>query len=155
MEEYVKAGKIRAIGLSNFNPHHITDLLKYATVKPVVNQIEIHPYMTQYDVAEFTAKNGIQVQAWGPLGQGTNGVLSDPAIAVIAKNHEKSIAQVILRWHMQRGSVTIPRSTNPAHIAENIAIFDFELTKDDMATINALNKNTRTNPKNDPDNFPW
>ena len=154
MEEYVDAGKIRAIGLSNFNPHHVEALLKYARIKPVVNQIEIHPYMTQQEVAGQIFARGIQVEGWAPLGQG-GAVLQDPAIADIAERHGKSIAQVILRWNMQRGLIAIPRCDNPDYTEENIDIFDFELSPAEMAVINGLNRNERTNAKNDPDNFPW
>lgn len=155
LEEYVDKGKIRSIGLSNFNPHHIDSLLGYARIKPVINQIEIHPYMTQPDVVKDTFGKGIQVESWGPLGQGITGELSDPVIRKIAEKHNKSNAQVILRWHMQRGLVTMPRCDNPDYTAENMQIFDFELSPAEMETISGLNKNLRANAKNDPDNFPW
>ena len=155
LEEYVDKGKIRSIGLSNFNPHHIDSLLSYARIRPVVNQIEIHPYMTQQANVDFTFSKGIQVEAWGPLGQGTNGVMNDPVIKEIAQRHHKSAAQVILRWHMQRGLVTIPRCDNESYTDENLQIFDFTLSSEEMEKINGLNKNERTNEKNDPDNFPW
>jgi 2,5-diketo-D-gluconate reductase A len=155
MEEYVRAGKIKAIGVSNFNPHHIDDLLKYATIKPVVNQIEMHPYMTQYDVAAYTVKRGIRPEAWGPLGQGRLGVVDDAVLRSLGEKYGKSPAQIVVRWHLQRKNIVIPRSQNPAHIAENINVFDFKLSGKDMKTIDALNKNQRANPKNDPDNFPW
>ena len=144
---------IKSIGISNFNPHHIEALLKYAQVKPVLNQIEIHPYHTQEANVTATRSFGIAVQSWSPLAQAR--VVTDDAIISIGKKYGKSAAQVALRWGIQRGLIVIPRSKNPAHIAENIKIFDFELSADDMAAINALNKNERINPKNDPDNFPW
>lgn len=153
LEEYVEQGKIRSIGLSNFNPHHIDELLTYARIKPVINQIEIHPYMTQQEVAGYTFGKNIQVEAWSPLGSGT--VLNDAVLADIAKAHNKSVAQIVLRYDIQRGLTTVSRSANPAHIKENIEIFDFELTPVEMSIINGLNKNRRVNPKNDPDNFPW
>ncbi|MCD8024132.1 MAG: aldo/keto reductase, partial [Candidatus Gastranaerophilales bacterium] len=153
MEEYVKAGKIHSIGISNFNPHHIDDLLKYAKIKPVINQIEIHPYMAQQEVAGYTFNKEIQVEAWSPLGSGT--ILDNKTIAKIAKAHKKSIAQIILRWDIQRGLITIPRAENSNYIKENIDIFNFELTPVEMSIINGLNKNQRVNPKNDPDKFPW
>ncbi|MDO5113258.1 MAG: aldo/keto reductase [Planctomycetia bacterium] len=155
MEEYVEKGKVRAIGMSNFNPHHIDDLLKYAKIKPVLNQIEIHPYMTQHEVAGYTFRLGIPVQSWSPLGSGVNGVLQDATVAEVAKKYGKSPAQVLIRWGLQRGLCVIPRSTNPAHIAENIDVFDFELCPVDMVILNGLNKNERVNSKNDPDSFPW
>lgn len=154
MEEYVDAGKIRAIGVSNFNPHHVDELLAYARIKPVINQIEIHPYMTQQEVAGNTFGKGIQVEGWAPLGQG-GAVLQDKTIAAIAKRYGKSIAQVILRWNMQRGLIAIPRCNNAAYTAENMDIFDFELSPVEMSIINGLNRNERTYEKNDPDNFPW
>lgn len=154
MEEYVDAGKIRAIGVSNFNPHHVDELLAYARIKPVINQIEIHPYMAQQEVAGYTFGKGIQVQGWAPLGQG-GAVLQDKTIAAIAERYGKSIAQVILRWNMQRGLIAIPRCDNAAYTAENMDIFDFELSPVEMSIINGLNRNERTYEKNDPDNFPW
>lgn len=154
MEEYVDAGKIRAIGVSNFNPHHVDDLLAYARIKPAVNQIEIHPYMTQQEVVGNTFAKGIQVEGWAPLGQG-GAVLQDRTIGAIARNHGKSIAQVILRWNIQRGLIAIPRCDNADYTAENMDIFDFELSPVEMSVINGLNRNERTYEKNDPDNFPW
>lgn len=154
LEEYADAGKIRAIGVSNFNPHHLDELLSYARIKPAVNQIELHPYMTQQEVVGQTFARDIQVEGWAPLGQG-GPVLKDEIIGRIAQRHGKSIAQVILRWNIQRGIIAIPRCDNPVYTAENIDIFDFELSPAEMAIISGLNKNERTNPKNDPDNFPW
>ena len=150
MEEYVRKGLIKSIGFSNFNPHHIEALLKYAKIKPVVNQIEIHPYHTQEQNVAATRGYGIAVESWSPLARGK--VLDDPTLAAIGKKYGKSVAQVTLRWHIQRGLITIPRANNPAYIAENIRIFDFELSKEDMAAISALNKNDRMA---DPDNFSW
>ena len=155
LEEYVDKGKIRSIGLSNFNPHHIDSLLLYARIRPVINQIEIHPYMTQQANVDFNFGKDIQVEAWGPLGQGTNGVLNDPTIEEIARRYNKSVAQVILRWHMQRGLITIPRCDNDDYTDENLCILDFELSSKEMETISGLNRNLRTYEKNDPDNFPW
>ena len=154
MEEYVDAGKIRAIGVSNFNPHHVDELLVYARIKPAVNQIEIHPYMTQQEVVGNTFAKGIQVEGWAPLGQG-GAVLQDGTIGAIARKHGKSIAQVILRWNIQRGLIAIPRCDNADYTAENMDIFDFELSPVEMSVINGLNRNERTYEKNDPDNFPW
>ena len=154
MEEYVDAGKIRAIGVGNFNPHHVDELLAYARIKPAVNQIEIHPYMTQQEVVGNTFAKGIQVEGWAPLGQG-GAVLQDGTIGAIARNHGKSIAQVILRWNIQRGLIAIPRCDNADYTAENMDIFDFELSPVEMSVINGLNRNERTYEKNDPDNFPW
>ena len=150
MEEYVRKGLIKSIGFSNFNPHHIEALLKYAKIKPVVNQIEIHPYHTQEQNVAATRSYGIAVESWSPLARGK--ILDDPTLLAIGKKYGKSVAQVTLRWHIQRGLIAIPRSNNPAYIAENIRIFDFELSKEDMAAISALNRNDRMA---DPDNFSW
>jgi len=155
MEEFVDNGKIRSIGLSNFNPSHIDEVLSFARIRPVLNQIEIHPYMTQFNVSGYNFRNGIQTEAWGPLGQGVTGELKDPAILEIAKRHNKSAAQIILRWHMQRGLITMPRCDNPEYVSENADIFDFELSPAEMEIISGLNKNERTNVKNNPENFPW
>lgn len=153
LEEYVRKGLIRSIGLSNFNPHHIEDLLKYARVRPVINQIEIHPYHSQESNVAATRSCGLAVEAWSPLAQGR--VARDETLRTVAKKYGKSPAQVTLRWEIQRGLIVIPRSKNPAHIAENIRLFDFELSNEDMAAISALNQHQRINPQNDPDNFPW
>jgi 2,5-diketo-D-gluconate reductase A len=153
MEEYVRKGLIKSIGLSNFNPHHIETLLQYAKVKPALNQIEIHPYHTQESNIAATRNHDIAVQSWSPLAQGK--VLNENVILNIGKKHNKSAAQVTLRWHIQRGLIVIPRSKNPVHIAENINVFDFELSEDDMATISGLDRNERTIPRGDPDSFPW
>jgi 2,5-diketo-D-gluconate reductase A len=153
MEGYVQKGLIKSIGFSNFNPHHIETLMQYAKVKPVVNQIEIHPYHTQEANVAATRRHGIAVQSWSPLAQGR--VLKESVLLDIGKKHNKTAAQITLRWHIQRGLIVIPRSKNPAHIAENIRIFDFELSKDDMAAISKLNKNELSIPGGDPDNFTW
>lgn len=139
----------------NMTSHHLDDLLEYARIRPVVNQIEIEPYLTQQDVVGYTFQKGIQVESWGSLGQGVTGVLQDPVISEIAERHGKSVAQAILRWHMQRGFVTIPCCDNDAYTEENIDIFDFELFSSEMEIITGLNRNQRSNEKNDPDNFPW
>ena len=143
LEEYVDKGKIRSIGVSYFNPHHLVELLEYALIRHVVNQIEIEPYMTQHDVVGYTFRKGIQGEAWGPLGQGITGVIDDPAIGEIAARHGKSAAQVILRWHMQEGFSAIPGASTPDYIKENIQIFDFELSDEEMAQMRSLNKEER------------
>lgn len=129
--------------------------MEYAHIRPVVNQIEIEPYMTQPNVVSYTFRKGIQVEAWGPLGQGVTGVLDDHAIREIAVCHGKSAAQIVLRWHIQRGLVTIPRCDNDTFTDENISIFDFELYPSEMEIISGLNRNQRAYEQNDPDNFPW
>ncbi|MFB9762033.1 aldo/keto reductase [Ectobacillus funiculus] len=149
LEALYKAGRIRAIGVSNFQIHHLQDLLKEAEIKPMINQVEYHPRLTQVELQTFCKEQGIQLEAWSPLMQGQ--LLDHPELQEIAGQHGKSIAQVILRWDLQHGVVTIPKSIKEHRIIENAAIFDFELTAEDMERIDALNQNHRVGP--DPDNF--
>ncbi|RUT47254.1 aldo/keto reductase [Paenibacillus anaericanus] len=149
LETLYKEGRVKAIGVSNFQIHHIEDLMKTATIKPMVNQVELHPQLTQTELRDFCKTQGIQIEAWSPLMQGQ--LLDHPVLQEIAAKHNKSIAQVILRWDLQHGIVTIPKSTKEHRIIENAAIFDFELSSDDIARIDALNQNLRVGP--DPDNF--
>ncbi len=140
MEEYVQEGKFKSIGLSNYSPEALRRILKIAKIKPVLNQVELHPYNSKYPTVVEYEKEGVKVEAWSPLGAGRQGLLRDPVIADIAKAHGKSSAQVILRWDLQRGIITIPRSKNPAHIKENISIMDFHLSDEEMKQIDALNR---------------
>ncbi len=149
LEEYYRDGRARSIGVSNFQPHHLRRLHSESQVPPAVNQIEVHPYLTQDDVRAFCAEHQIAIEAWSPIAQGQ--VLGDPEIATIAERTGKSPAQVVLRWHIERGDIVFPKSVTPARIRENIDIFDFELSAQDMETISALNKDLRTGP--DPDTF--
>jgi methylglyoxal/glyoxal reductase len=149
LETLYKEEKVRAIGVSNFQVHHLEDLLKDAEVKPVINQVEYHPRLTQQEVKAFCRENGIQLEAWSPLMQGQ--LLDNEIIISIAEKHGKSAAQVILRWDLQNGVITIPKSTKEHRIAANSAIFDFELSGDEMEQISSLNQNLRVGP--DPDNF--
>lgn len=155
MEEFVYSGKVRSIGISNFGPEHIDELLSYARIKPVLNQIEVHPYFTQEEKVRYTKGKGIAVQGWSPFGAGINNVLKDKTLTALAEKYRRSVAQVILRWNIQQDILVIPRSTNPAHITENINIYDFELSAADMAAISALNRNEQWNPTSDPDVVPW
>lgn len=155
MEEFVENEKIRSIGISTFQRHHIEELMTYAKIKPVLNQIEIHPYFSQMEEIGYNLVNNIVVQGWSPFGSGKNGVLEDPELIKIAKKYDRSVAQVILRWNIQRSILVIPRSTNPEHMAENMRIFDFELSPIDMSIINGLNKNEVWEPLGDPDVRPW
>ena len=141
MEEFVADGSVRALGLCNCNPHHIDEILAVAEVKPVFNQIELHPYLAQGEVSAASRERGLQIESWGPLGQGRNGVRDDPAIKAIAASRGRSVAQVILRWHIQRGNIVIPGSSKPEHIAENFDIFGFALSEEEMRAIDALNRN--------------
>ncbi|MDR3346399.1 MAG: aldo/keto reductase [Campylobacteraceae bacterium] len=138
MEKIYERGLARAVGVSNFNEYHLNELKKSAKIKPMVNQIEIHPLLSQQPLREFCANEGIVVEAYSPLGRAK--ILNTPQIASIAKKHAKSAAQVILRWHLQNGVIAIPKSTHAERIKENAAIFDFELSAEEMGAINALNK---------------
>ncbi|MFB5193707.1 aldo/keto reductase [Neobacillus sp. KR4-4] len=149
LETLYKEGRVRAIGVSNFQVHHLEDLLKDAEIKPMVNQVEYHPRLTQNEVQAFCRENGIQMEAWSPLMQGQ--LLDNEALVDIAAKYNKSVAQIILRWDLQNGVVTIPKSTKEHRIIENSQVFDFELTQEDMQQINELNQYHRVGP--DPDNF--
>ncbi|MBT2681243.1 aldo/keto reductase [Bacillus sp. ISL-35] len=149
LEKLYKDGRVRAIGVSNFHVHHLKDLMADAEIKPMVNQVEYHPHLAQTELLEFCKAEGIQMEAWSPLKQGE--LLSEPTIVEIAEKHGKSPAQIILRWDLQNGVVTIPKSIKEHRIIENADIFDFELSTDDMDRLNSLNKNERVGP--DPDNF--
>jgi len=156
LESLLADGKVRAIGVSNFMVGHLTTLLDRATVVPAVNQIELHPYFAQREVQEFGAERGILTQAWSPNGgitfyrEGHHGsTLDDPVIADIAMAHRKSPAQVMLRWGLQHGRSVIPKSTTPSRIAENINVFDFTLTTDEMLAIDGLDTGRRGGPEPD------
>ncbi|NLP49648.1 aldo/keto reductase [Bacillus sp. RO1] len=149
LEKLYKDGRVRAIGVSNFQIHHLQDILDVAEVKPMVNQVEYHPKLSQVELLNFCKENGIQMEAWSPLMQGQ--LLDNDALKEIAAAHNKSVAQVILRWDLQNGVVTIPKSVKEHRIKENADIFDFELSEDEMQKIHALNEDKRVGP--DPDNF--
>ncbi|RCX17761.1 diketogulonate reductase-like aldo/keto reductase [Fontibacillus phaseoli] len=149
LETLYRDGRVKAIGVSNFQIHHLEDLMKDAIIKPMVNQVEFHPRLTQKDLIAYCQEHGIQMEAWSPLMQGE--LLDNDILKEIASKYGKSVAQVILRWDVQQGVVTIPKSTKEQRIIENAALFDFELTVDDMSRIDGLNENRRVGP--DPDNF--
>jgi len=149
LEEFYRDGRARSIGVSNFQPHHLRRLHQECEIRPAVNQIEVNPYLTQDEVRAFCAEHQIAVEAWSPLAR--SNALSDPTIDDIARRVGKTPAQVILRWHIERGDIVFPKSVTPARIKENIDIFDFKLTGDDVEAISALNRNERTGP--DPDTF--
>lgn len=149
LEKLYKDGRVRAIGVSNFHIHHLQDLLSTAEIKPMVNQVELHPNLTQKELLAFCKQEGIQLEAWSPLKRGR--LKDDPVIAEIAEKYQKTIAQVILRWDLQTGVITIPKSVNSKRIIENSDVFDFELSDEEMKRIDELNKNERTG--SDPDNF--
>lgn len=147
MEELYQEGKIKAIGVSNFEPAQLEELLSYAKIKPAVNQIEIHPFFQQAETQEALQKMNIQPEAWSPLAGGRNEIFSNPVIAAIAKKYNKSNAQIALRWIIQRGIITIPRTSNHGYMLENLNIFDFELDDTDMKQIAALDLNTTQFPE--------
>ena len=142
MEELHKAGRIRAIGVSNFYPDRLVDFVLHNEVTPAVNQIEIHPFHSQDDAQKVLVEYKVQPEAWGPFAEGKNGLFSNEVLAGIGKKHGKSIAQVVLRWLNQRGIVAIPKSVRKERMAENFAIFDFALDADDMAAIATLDQKT-------------
>jgi 2,5-diketo-D-gluconate reductase A len=147
MEELYSAGKIKAIGVSNFSPEQLTELLSYAKVKPVINQIETHVFFQENILYEDLKKRNIQMEAWSPFAAGRNGIFTNETLAAIAKKYNRSIAQVVLRWHFQRGLVVIPRSSQKIHMIENLNIFDFELPNSDMQVIAKLDLNTTQFPE--------
>jgi diketogulonate reductase-like aldo/keto reductase len=160
LETLLADGRVRAIGVSNFTPAHLDRLFEATSVVPAVNQVELHPYFAQPDVQRADAEHGILTQAWSPIGGITfypgwgderRSVMDDATIASIAEDHGKSPAQVMLRWHIQEGRSAIPKSTNPVRIAENFDVFDFELSGDEIARIDALDTGVRSGP--DPDVF--
>jgi 2,5-diketo-D-gluconate reductase A len=142
-------GRIRSIGVSNFEPEHINALVDATGIVPAVNQVELHPRLPQTELRELHARLGIATEAWGPLGQGS--LLSDPAVTAVAEALRRTPAQVLIRWHLQLGNIVIPKSVNPARIASNFDVFDFELSENDIASISSLDDGNRLGP--DPRTF--
>jgi 2,5-diketo-D-gluconate reductase A len=147
MEELHHQGKIRAIGMSNADFAQMNDLISNFEVKPAVHQIETHAFFQEVSAYDYLKQHGVQMEAWSPFAEGRHGLFANDSLAAIAKKHNKSVAQVSLRWHFQRGIVAIPRSTQKAHIAENLNIFDFNLDDSDLASISALDLNTTQFPE--------
>lgn len=145
-EEIYASGRAKAIGVCNFNPEHLDRLLQTATIIPAVNQIEHHPRLQQHELRSYCAAKGIHVESWSPIGGTGGNLLDDPTLAMIANKHKRSVAQIVIRWHIQLGLIVIPKSTHAERIAQNIKVFDFELDTDDMAKISRLNTNTRRGP---------
>ena len=135
-------GKIRAIGVSNFYPDRLVDIASFARICPMVNQVETHPYNQQTEAKKWMDKYVVQIEAWAPFGEGRGGLFEDETLKAIGAKYNKSTAQVILRWHIQRGVAVIPKSTHYERMIENLNVFDFTLSNDDMAAISALDKNT-------------
>ena len=144
LEKLYADGRVRAIGVSNFEPDQLEQLLAEATVVPVVNQVELHPALQNRSVQAFGAEHGIATEAWSPLAQGA--ALQDPSVLAISEAHGRTPAQVILRWHLQQGRIVIPKSVTPSRIAENLDVFGFELSADELSAIDALEKDGRTGP---------
>ena len=143
MEKAYKEGKVRAIGLSNFNVEQIKEILSICEVRPTILQTEVHPYFQEKELKEYLAGQGMAIQAWYPLGHGDKALIEEPVFSKLAQKYGKSNAQIILRWHIQSGTIVIPGSKNPAHIKDNFALFDFALTEEEMAEIAALDKGVR------------
>jgi 2,5-diketo-D-gluconate reductase A len=142
MEELYRAGRIRAIGVSNFYPDRLVDFVLHNEIAPAVNQIEIHPFHSQENAQKILREYGVQAEAWGPFAEGKNGLFSNDVLAAIGHKHGKTVAQVVLRWLIQREIVAIPKSIRKERMAENFAVFDFELEADDVAAIAALDQQT-------------
>lgn len=149
LEKLYKDGWVRAIGVSNFQIHHLQDVLGDCEVKPAVNQVEYHPYLTQKELHTFCRENGIQLEAWSPLARGQ--ILDHPTIVELERKYNKTPAQIVLRWDLQHEVVTIPKSVSPQRIKENADIFDFRLSGEDMERLDRMNINRRIGP--DPDHF--
>jgi 2,5-diketo-D-gluconate reductase A len=149
MEEIYASGRCRAIGVSNFQAHHLRRLFSQAQVRPAVNQIEVHPYLTQEELRAFDADHEIVTEAWSPIAQGK--VLGDPVVQRVAERYSRTPAQVVLRWHVQRGDVVFPKSVSRERMQQNFELFDFELDGDAMGDLTALDRGERTGP--DPDTF--
>ena len=149
LEKLYEEGKVRAIGVSNFHVHHLEDLMEDCTITPMVDQVEFHPHLTQSDLRKFCQDNNIQFEAWPPLKKGR--LFEDPTLMEIAEAHGKTVAQVMLRWDIQHGVVTIPKSIREKRIVENADVFDFSLTDEEMKRIDGMNKDERTG--SNPDTF--
>jgi len=140
LEDLYTEGRLRAIGISNFYPDRMVDIASFARIRPMVNQVEVHPLHQQAEAKQWMEKYGIQMEAWAPFGEGRGGLFTNPVLAQIGAKYEKTAAQVILRWHIQRGVVVIPKSTHVERMRENLDVFDFALTPEDMAAIAALDQ---------------
>ncbi|SKC20342.1 aldo/keto reductase [Dyadobacter psychrophilus] len=141
MQELYKEGKIRAIGVSNFQPDRLIDLIIHNEIVPAVNQIETHPFHQQVETQQFLEENNVQIQSWGPFAEGKNGLFQNELLASIGQKYNKTIAQVVVRWLTQRGVIAIPKSVRKERMAENLSIFDFQLSAQDMDAIKSLDTN--------------
>lgn len=143
MEKAVKAGKVRSIGISNFSGERLDNLLKNADIKPAVMQVELHPYYQEHELRKKMAQYDTKFESWYPIGHGDPKLINEPIFTKLAKKYNKTNVQIILRWHIQKGFIVFPKSTNPEHLKQNIDIFDFELTPEEMKEIDALDKHQR------------
>lgn len=150
MEALYKKGLVRAIGVCNFHQHHLEKLFEVADVMPVVNQVELHPLLAQNELTDFCSQHGIVMEAYSPIARMDKRLIENPTLVKIASDHNKSVVQTILRWDYQKGIISIPKSSNPLRLKENISIFDFSLSPEEMQQINSLNENYRV--RYDPDN---
>lgn len=156
LEELYEEGRLRAIGISNFYPDRMVDLCNFVKIKPMVNQVETHPHNQQTEAQKWCEKYGVQIEAWAPFGEGRGGLLTDETIASIGKKYDKTVAQIILRWQLQRGIVVIPKSTHIERMKENFNVFDFMLSDGDMAAIATLDKKQSSFfSHSDPDTVEW
>lgn len=156
LEEFYEEGKIKAIGISNFYPDRMIDLVSFSKIKPMVNQIEIHPHNQQTEAIDWNKKYKVKVEAWAPFGEGRGGLFNNETLKSIGNKYGKTAAQVILRWHLQRGIIVIPKSTHYERMVENFNVFDFELSKEDMDLIAALDKKESSFfSHNDPKTVEW
>lgn len=156
LEELYETGKLRAIGISNFYPDRMVDIASFSKICPMVNQIEVHPHNQQTNAKKWNEEYNIQIEAWAPFGEGRGGMFELPQLKAIAEKHNRTTAQVILRWQLQRGIVVIPKTTHPERMKENFNVFDFELSEEDMNEIKALDRNTSSFfSHNDPNMVKW
>ncbi len=152
-EELYRSGRVKAIGVSNFQPHHLDELLAVATIKPVVDQVELHPYFPQSELRAYARQHDIAIESWSPIGGRGGALLKEPILHEIGQKYGKSPAQVVIRWHLQNGLIVIPKSVHQQRIEENMAVFDFELDQSDMAAISSLETGIRVGPNPDTANF--
>lgn len=156
LEELYEEGRIRAIGVSNFYPDRLVDLCSFARIKPMVNQVEVHPLHQQEEAKKWMEQYSVQIEAWAPFGEGRGDMFANPVLTEIGAKYGKTVAQVILRWHLQRGVVVIPKSTHVERMQENLNVFDFTLSEEDMAKIAALDTKTSAFfSHNDPAMVEW
>ena len=149
MEKIYQSGKARAVGVSNYQENHLQEVINLKSLLPAVNQIELHPYLSQEPLVEFCTQHNIHIESWSPLCANKNNLLQEPSLIKIGEKFTKTAAQVVLRWNIERGLIVIPKSSHPKRQAENLDVFDFDLTVEDMQKIDSLNKDLRVGPNPD------